>query len=100
MTCYPYLDDALAGSQRQSHQTCVVDGHNLVPDAEFAGASRWAAVQHAGEDDGGQDGPPAGLHDHHAEALAFLLLHVQLEHTSTGSIQIIRAHSKSWSKKK
>lgn len=86
MTCSLYLDDALAGGQRQPHQTCVIDGHDLIPDAEFAGASCGAAVQHAGEDDGGQNGAPTGFHYHHTEALAFLLLHTQLERTSTSSI--------------
>lgn len=74
-----YLYDALTGGERQPHQAGVVDGHDLVAHAEFPRSSRRAAVEHAGQDDGGQDGAPAGLHDHHTQALALLLLHVQLE---------------------
>lgn len=75
-----YLDDALAGCKRQPHQTGVIDGHYLVADTEFSRASRRAAVLHPGQDDGGEDGAPAGLYDHHAEALPLLLVHVHLQH--------------------
>lgn len=73
-----YLYDALTGGQWQPHQAGVVDGHNLVADTEFPRASCRAAVQHASQDDSGEDGAPAGLYDHHAEALPLLLLHIQL----------------------
>lgn len=73
-----YLDDALAGGERQPHQAGVVDGHDLVSHAELPGASGRPAVQHPGQDDGGQDGAPAGLHDHHPQDLPLLLLHIQL----------------------
>lgn len=77
--CALYLDDALAGGQWQPHQAGVIDGHNLVPNAEFSRAGCRATVEHAGQDDGGQDGAPTRLNDHHTEALPLLLLHIQLQ---------------------
>lgn len=74
-----YLDDALAGAERQTHQARPVYGHDLVADVESAGFLGRPAVHHAGDDDGGQDGPPARLYDHHAQDLAFLLLDVHLQ---------------------
>lgn len=53
-----YLDDALAGAERQTHQTGPVNGHDLIPDVESTGLLSWAGVHHAGNDDGGQDGAP------------------------------------------
>ena len=73
-----YLNDSLTGGERQPHEAGVVDGHDLVSDAELAGASCRPAVHHVGEDDGGQNGAPAGLHNHHAKDLAFTLLQLQL----------------------
>lgn len=73
-----YLDDSLTGGERQPHEAGVVDGHDLVPDAELAGAGRRAAVHHVGQDHRGQYGAPAGLHDHHPQDLAFALLQLQL----------------------
>lgn len=73
-----YLDDSLTGGERQPHKAGVVDGHDLVSDAELARACRRTAVHHVGQDDSGQDGAPAGLHNHHAEDLAFALLQLQL----------------------
>lgn len=74
----PYLDDALAGGQWQPHQTGVIDGHNLVPHAKFSRASCRATVQHAGQNDSGQNGPPARLYYYHTKDLPFLLFHIQL----------------------
>lgn len=79
-----YLDDALAGAERQTHQTRPIDGHDLVSDIEATGLLSRASVHHAGDDDGGEDGTPARLHYHHAQDLSFLLLDVNLSgHTST-----------------
>lgn len=36
-------------------------------------------MHHVGYDHGGQDGAPAGLHDHHTQDLAFLLLYEDLK---------------------
>lgn len=74
----PHLDDSLTGGERQPHEAGVVDGHDLVSDAELAGASRRAAVHHVGQDNRRQYGTPARLHDHHPEDLAFALLELQL----------------------
>lgn len=43
-----YLYDSLTGGERQPHEAGVVDGHDLISDAELAGASRRAAVHHVG----------------------------------------------------
>lgn len=75
----PYLDDALTGGQRQPYQAGVINAHNLVPYAEFSGASSGATIQHTSQNDGGQNGAPTRLHDHHTKALPFLFLHIQLE---------------------
>lgn len=75
---FKYLNDSLTGGEGQPHEAGVVDGHDLVSDAELAGASGGAAVHHVGQDDGGQDGSPAGLHDHHAQDLPLALLQLQL----------------------
>lgn len=54
-----YLDDSLTGGERQPDKAGVVDGHDLVSDAELAGASCWAAVHHVGEDNRGKYGAPS-----------------------------------------
>lgn len=69
-----YLNDSLTGGEWQPHEAGVVDGHDLVSDAELARASSRPAVHHVGQDDRGQNGPPSGLHDHHPQDLAFALL--------------------------
>ena len=69
-----YLDDALAGGQWQPHQAGVIDGHDLVADAELPGARRRPGVHHVGQDHRRQDGAPPRLHDHHAQDLPFALL--------------------------
>lgn len=43
-------------------------------------------MHHAGDDDGGEDGPPARLHYHHAQDLSFLLLDVNLRGHTSGVI--------------
>lgn len=53
------LDDALAGAERQTHQTRPVYGHDLVTDVQPARLLRRPSMHHAGDDDGGEDGPPA-----------------------------------------
>lgn len=39
-------------------------------------------MHHAGDDDGGEDGPPARLDYHHTQNLSFLLLNVNLPGTT------------------
>lgn len=73
-----YLDDALAGAERQTYETRPVNGHDLVSDIEATGLLSRAGVHQAGDDDGGEDGTPARLHYHHAQDLSFLLLDVNL----------------------
>lgn len=73
-----YLDDALTGAERQTHQTRPVNGHDLVTNVESSRLLSRAGVHHAGDDDGGQDGPPARLNYHHAQDLSLLLLNVNL----------------------
>lgn len=43
-----YLNDSLTGGEGQPHEAGVVDGHDLVSDAELARASRWPAIHHVG----------------------------------------------------
>lgn len=69
-----YLDDSLTSGEWQPHQAGVVDGHDLVSDAELARACCWPAVHHVGQDNCWQDGAPAGLHYHHTQDLPFTLL--------------------------
>lgn len=88
-----YLDDSLTGGERQPHEAGVVDGHDLVSDAELAGASRRAAVHHVGEDNRGQYGAPAGLHDHHPQDLAFALLQLQLRAGMAREEETIKSRS-------
>lgn len=47
------LDDALAGGQRQTHQTRPVHRHDLISDVETARFRRRSSVHQTGDDDGG-----------------------------------------------
>lgn len=73
-----YLNDSLTGGEWQPHEAGVVDGHDLVSDAELARASRRPPIHHVGQDNCGQNGAPARLHNHHTQDLPFTLLQLQL----------------------
>lgn len=68
-----YLDEGLAGDERESDETLAVDGDDLVADVELAAAGRGSRGMHVGEDGGGEHAAPARLHDDHTQALAPLL---------------------------
>lgn len=89
-----YLDDALAGAERQTHQTRPIYGHDLVSDVQSTRLLSRTSVHHAGDDDGGQDGPPARLHYHHTQDLSFLLLDVNLRGNASGFICTTFPHHK------
>lgn len=89
----PYLDDSLTGGERQPDKAGVVDGHDLVSDAELAGASRRAAVHHVGEDNRRKYGAPSGLHNHHPQDLAFALLQLQLRAEMARGKETIKSRS-------
>ncbi len=76
-----YFNDALAGGERQAHHTGAVDGHDLIADVQSSRLGRRSAVHQAGDDDRGEDGAPAGLHDYYTQNLPFLLLDVHLTQT-------------------
>lgn len=60
-----YLNDALASGQRQAHQACAIDGHDLVPDIQLPRLLCRPSMHHVGYDHSWQDGSPARLHNHH-----------------------------------
>lgn len=72
------LNDALTGRKGQAHEAGVIDGHDLIAHIEFARAGGWTVVQHAGQDDGREDGAPARFHDHHPQNLSLLLFKLNL----------------------
>lgn len=72
------LNDALTGGKGKAHEAGVIDGHDLIAHIEFARAGGRAVVQHAGQDDSGEDGAPARFHDHHAQNLSLLLFKLKL----------------------
>lgn len=43
-----YLNDSLTGGEWQPHEAGVVDGHDLVSNAELARTSCWPTVHHVG----------------------------------------------------
>ncbi len=82
-----HLDDSLTGGERKPHQAGVVDWHDLVTDAELPRTGGRASIHHVGQDDGGQNGAPARLHNNYAQNLPLLLLQLQLWEERDGESQ-------------
>lgn len=75
---YTHLYDALAGGQRQSHQTGSVDWHDLVSYVQPSRPLGRPGMHHVGNDYSGQDGAPATLHNDHAQNLTFTFFYEHL----------------------